>query len=115
MAAGAASRLRLDDSSSADIGGSNIPFKTSAKYLEVKSEQTVSMQDQISRVCRASFLELRRPDSIQLYLSKSTSARLVAASITSRLDYCNSDLACGTDRSIAEGSGQCSTACSGET
>ena len=48
------------------------------------------MQEQISSVCRASFLELRHLVSIRPYLSERTSARLVAALITSRLDYCNS-------------------------
>ena len=51
------------------------------------------MQDQISSVCRESFLALRRLASIRPYLSERTSARIVAALITSRLDYCNSVLA----------------------
>ena len=63
------------------------------KYLSVKIDQTRSIQDQITSVCRASFLELRRLASIRPYLSESTSDRLVAALITSRLDYCNSVLA----------------------
>ena len=63
------------------------------KYLGVRTDQTLSMQDQISSVCRASFLALRRLASIRPYLSERTSARLVAALITSRLDYCNSVLA----------------------
>ena len=74
-------------------GGSNIPFRTSVKYLGVKIDQTLSMQDQISSVCCASFLEVRRLASIRRYLSETTSARLVSALITSRLDYCNSVLA----------------------
>ena len=53
----------------------------------------LSMQDQISSVCRASFLALERLTSIRPYLSERTSARPVAALITSRLDYCNSVLA----------------------
>ena len=63
------------------------------KYLGVKIDQTLSMQDQISSVCRASFLELRRLAFIRSNLSDRTSGRLVAALITSRLDYCNSVLA----------------------
>ena len=63
------------------------------KCLGVKTYETLSVPDQISNVCHASFLELRRLDSIRPYLSKITSARLVAALITSRLDYCNSVLA----------------------
>ena len=93
MAVGTSSRLSRVDCNSANIGGSSIPFKTPVKYLGVKIDQTLSMQDQISSVCRASFLALRRLASIRPYLSERTSARLVAALITSRLDYCNSVLA----------------------
>ena len=41
----------------------------------------------------ASFLELRRAAKIRPYLSQSATARLVAAMIISRLDYCNSAFA----------------------
>ena len=89
MAVGTLSRLSRVDCNSANIGGGNIPFKTSVKYLGVKIDQILSMQDQISSVCRASSLKLRRFASIRPYLSE----RVVAALITSRLDYCNSVLA----------------------
>ena len=64
MAVVTSSRLRLVDSDSADIGVSNISFKTPVKYIEVKIDQTLSMQDAISCVCRASFLDLRSLASI---------------------------------------------------
>ena len=51
------------------------------------------MQEQISSVCRASFLELRRLAPIRPYLSERTSDGIVAALFTSRIDYCNSVLA----------------------
>ena len=70
MAVGTSSRLSRVDCNSANIGDSNIPFKTSVKYLGVKIDQTLSMQDQISSVCRASFLKLRRLASGRPYLSK---------------------------------------------
>ena len=57
MAVGTSSRLSRVDRNSANIGGSNIPFKTSVKYLGVKIDQTRSMQKQISSVSHASFLE----------------------------------------------------------
>ena len=60
MAVGTSSRLSRVDCNSANIGGSSIPFETSVKYLCVRIDQTLSMQDQISSVCRASFLELSR-------------------------------------------------------
>ena len=88
MAVGTSSRLNRLDSNSANIGGSNIPFKSSVKYIDIEIYQVFSMQDQISSVCRASFLELKRLASIQTYLSERTSARLVAALTTSCLDYC---------------------------
>ena len=47
------------------------------------------MQQHISSVCRAAYLELRRVASIRPYLT----AQLVSSAITSRLDYCNSTLA----------------------
>ena len=59
MAVVTSSRLRLVDSDSADIGVSNISFKTPVKYIEVKIDQTLSMLDQISSICHASFLELK--------------------------------------------------------
>ena len=66
---------------------------SSVKYFGKKNNQTVSMQGQISSAYRASFLDLRRLASVRPYLCERTSARLVAALITSRLDYCNSVLA----------------------
>ena len=85
MAVGTSSRLSRVDCNSANIGGSDIPFKTSLKYLGLKSNQTLSMRDQICSVCRASLLELRRLASVRRYLSERTSARPVAALITSPL------------------------------
>ena len=51
------------------------------------------MKNQISSVCRAAFLELRRIASIRQFLSRKATAILINAFITSRLDYCNSVLA----------------------
>ena len=50
MAVGTSSRLSRVDCNSASIGGSNIPFKTSVKYLGVKIDQILSTRDQISSV-----------------------------------------------------------------
>ena len=74
----------------ANIGGNSVPFKTSVKYLGVHLDKTLSVQKHISSICCASFLELRRIASIRPYLSQSAPARLVAAMVISRLDYCNS-------------------------
>ena len=52
------------------------------------------MQNQISNICRCSFLELRRISSIRSFLSRDACEKFVNGLITSRLDYCNSVL-CG--------------------
>ena len=87
---GSASRVALVESECANIGGNSVPFKTSVKDLGVHLDRTLSMRQHIDSVCRASFLELRRAASIRPYLFQSATARLVAAMIISRLDYCNS-------------------------
>ena len=89
---GSPGRLELIDSESADIGGSVVPFKSSVKYLGVTIDQTLSMHDHISNICRSCFLELRRIASIRSFLSISSCNRLVTAFILSRLDFCNSVL-----------------------
>ena len=71
--------------------------QTSVKYLGVIIDQTLSMQDQISRVCLASFFFFFNEDALHpsdlIFPKKKLSVRLVAALIISRLDYCNSVLA----------------------
>ena len=58
MAFVTSSRLSWVDCNSANIRVNNILYKTSVKYLGIKIDQTLSMQDQIASICRASFLEL---------------------------------------------------------
>ena len=87
------SRLSLVGRASADISGKHIPFKSSVRNLGVHLNQTLSMQQHISSVCRAAYLELRQIASIRPYLTQSATAQLVSSAITSRLDYCNSILA----------------------
>ena len=87
------SRLSSVGRDSVDIGGKRIPFRSSVRNLGVHLDQTLSMQQHISSVCRAAYLELRRIASIRPYLTQSATAQLVSSAITSQLDYCNSILA----------------------
>ena len=84
------SRLESVDSECASIGESSVPFKASVKCLGVHLDRTLSMQQHVSSISRASFLDHRRVASVRLYLSQSAAARLVAAMVISCLDYCNS-------------------------
>ena len=43
-----------------ELDNRDIKFKDCVKYLGVKLDQTLSMNNQISSVCHACFLELRR-------------------------------------------------------
>ena len=86
---------------SADIGESCIPFQTTVTYLEVHLDQTLSVKQHISSLCRTTFLALRRIASIRPFLSNSSTKKLVASMITSRLDYCNATFAGVADEQIA--------------
>ena len=86
---------------SAGIGGSSIPFQSTATYLGVHLDQTLSMKQHISSLCRTTFLALRRNASIRPFLSNSSTEKLVAPMITSRLDYCNATFAGVADEQIA--------------
>ena len=55
MPVGPPSRLGLFDVESANIDGNEIAFKTAVKYLGVKIDQSLSMQNQISSISQASF------------------------------------------------------------
>ena len=81
------SRLSSVGRDSVDIGGKRIPFRSSVRNLGLHLDQTLSMQQHISSVCRAAYLELRRIASIRPYLTQSASAQLVSSAITSRQDY----------------------------
>ena len=86
---------------SADIDGSRIPFQTTVTYLGVHVDQTLSMKQHISSLCRTTFLALKRIASIRPFLSNSSTEKLVASMITSRLDYCNATFAGVADEQIA--------------
>ena len=86
---------------SADIGGSCIPFQTTVTSLGVHPDQTLSMKQHISSLCRTTFLTLRRIESIRPFLSNSSTEKLVASMVPSRLDYCNATFAGVVDEQIA--------------
>jgi len=61
------------------------------------------MKQHISTLCRTTFLALRRIASIRPFLSNSSTEKLVASMIMSRLDYCHATFAGVADGQIADG------------
>ena len=92
MISGSKRRLQQISSGSMSVNGTSIPFLSSVKYLGVTLDSCLTMERHISTICRSTFLALRRISSIRSFLSVKSTATLVHASITSRLDYCNSSL-----------------------
>ena len=101
MLVGSSVRINSIGCESADIGGSCIPFQTTVTYLGVHLDQTLSMKQHINSLCCTTFLALRRIVSIRQFLSNSSTEKLVASMITSRLDYCNATFAGVADEQIA--------------
>ena len=93
MLVGSSVRIISVGCESADIDGSCIPFQTTVTFLGVHLDQTLSMKQHISSLCRTTFLTLKRIASVRPFLSNSSTEKLVASMITSRLDYCNATFA----------------------
>ena len=74
---GTASRVEQLDCNTIKILDTDISFQKSVKYLGVRMDQTLSMADHISDVCRSSFLSLRRIGSIRPYLTDKATACLL--------------------------------------
>ena len=53
---GTPSRIRAVGGEGMVIGGSDVAFETSVKYLGVKIDQTLSMQDQIGSIIMSRFV-----------------------------------------------------------
>ena len=69
-----------------------VPFQASAKFLGVRLDQMLSTKEQVSSLCRSSYVHLHKMVALRLYLSDASTALLVSSLILSRLDYCNSTL-----------------------
>ena len=101
MLVGSSLRISSVGCESADIDGSCIPFQTTVTYLGVHLDQTLSIKQHISSLCRTTFLALRRIASIRPFLSNSSIEKLVAPMIMSRLDYCSATFAGVANEQIA--------------
>ena len=64
--------------------------KSHPRTLELFIDSTCSLKDHVSNVCRSINFILYSIGKIRKYLDRPTVEKLVNATITSRLDYCNS-------------------------
>ena len=78
---------------SLDLNGISVSFSPSVRSLGVTLDQSLTFQQHISSVCRATYLELRKISSIRHLLTTDATKTLVCAFVLSRIDYCNSLLA----------------------
>ena len=90
MKAGSKYHLGQTTINSMDINENSVTFLPHIKYLGVYLDSCLTMQRHISDVCRSTYLALRRVAALRPFLSVQSTATLVNATVTSRLDYCNS-------------------------
>jgi len=73
-----------------DIGESCINPSNTVKNLGVLFDKCLTMNDQVTSVCRAAYYHLKNIRSLKPFLSTKALITVVHAFITSRIDYCNS-------------------------
>ena len=71
----------------------NILLNPHVKNLGVFLDNTLSMEQHISHLCRSAYLAMRQTASICRYLTEKNTVQLVCSFVLSRLDYCNATLA----------------------
>jgi hypothetical protein len=65
-----------------------------AKNIGALFDNTLTMEQQISAICKSAFFQIRNVGQIKKYLSVESSEILIHAFITNKLDYCNSLFYC---------------------
>ena len=78
---------------SLQVGSATISFSSHARDLGFIVSSDMSLDKQVSSICRSAFFELHKISLIRQYLSIQTTNTLVCAFVLSKLDYCNALLA----------------------
>ena len=75
---------------SLQVGDHNIDPLLNARNLGAIIDNSLSMNNHINQICKASFYHIHNIRGISKFLSKECLQTLVHAFVTSRLEYCNS-------------------------
>ena len=76
--------------SSIKVGEANIEIVEKVRNLGVILDSELSMTEHINHVVRSCYFHLRRLGKIRKFLTKKAANAIAVATITSRIDYCNS-------------------------
>jgi len=89
IAIGSKSKLQQVDVVSLTISECEIVFSDSVRNLGVHLDKFLSMETQISYLCKTLYFHLRRIGKIRQYLTVSAANKLAVSFVLSRIDYCN--------------------------
>ena len=78
--------------SSICIRDAKIETVNNVRNLGLIIDSNLSMTDHINHIIKSCYYHLRRPGQIRHLLTKETANAIAIATVTSRLDYCNSVL-----------------------
>ena len=93
MLVGSRQAINLTEAESIQIDGKNILLNPHVKYLGVFLDNTLSVEQHISHLCRSAYFAMRQTASIRRYLTEKNTVQLTCSLVLSRLDYCNATLA----------------------
>ena len=83
-------RSYLKSSFPVSLLGNTMEPAESVKNLGVILDAENSMHRHVANLCRISYYHLRELQSVRRYLNHETAVKVANASVSSRLDYCNS-------------------------
>lgn len=72
------------------VGDVSVTSSQSVRNVGILLDQTLSMKQHITHVCKSAFIHLRNIKYLKPYISSDALATVAHSFITSRIDYCNS-------------------------
>ena len=81
--------LRSLPSLSLNVEGIEIESASTVKNLGVYLDTTLSMDTNITNICKLAYMRLKNIGQIRRYLTKRATTTLVNGMVTSKMDYCN--------------------------